>query len=371
MIIHFIHHPVSAKRFVEPLVDCLNKNNFKTELWVENKIGFEQFINQIACPVNFCKFDISPNPFQFIFRCLSLIKKLRKLNPKAVHAHQTRAALIPLLAACICRIPIRIYHNHGIPYIGYKGFFRFFLFALEKINCRLATNVITVSPTLKSIIERDINPPNGCCILGNGSACGIDLSEFPKNPCSEEEKQIYRKELGIPEKSFVALFCGRPVKRKGIDVLFSAWEKTKINRDKLLLLAGVHDSDLKRKWKTIPGIKPLGFVSNMKKLYSASDIVVLPSFHEGTSYTILEAFASFRTVIACDIPGNDYIIKNQVNGFLIQPGDWIELKNKLEQVSENKSLRNLELAARETIEKKFDRRICLNNLIDFYSELNL
>lgn len=371
MIIHFIHHPVSALKFVEPLVQGLNKNNFKAELWMENRKGLEKFTDRIACPRNFCDFDISLNPLRFTLRCLTLVKKLKESKPQAIHAHQSRAALIPLLTAKICKVPIRIYNNHGLPYIGYKGFLKYLLFLLEKINCCLATDVITVAPDLKKIIENDLNPPNGCHIIANGSACGIDLNQFPKNSFTKEQKNIYRHELNIPEKSFVMLFCGRPVKRKGIDILFKAWENAQIKKDKVLLLAGIKLSDLKGTLINNESIKPVGFVLDMRKLYCASDVVVLPSFHEGVSYTILEALACFRTVVATDIPGNSYIIKDKINGFLIPPGNWIILKKRIEELAESENLNDLNIMARKTVEENFDREYYIKSLIEFYSGLKL
>lgn len=37
MIIHLIHHPVSAKRFVELIVKSPNDHHIPVELWVENR----------------------------------------------------------------------------------------------------------------------------------------------------------------------------------------------------------------------------------------------------------------------------------------------------------------------------------------------
>ncbi len=371
MIIHFIHHPVSAKKFVEPLVNCLNENNFEAELWVENRKGYEQFIKRIVCPVRFCNFDIPLNPVRFISRIFTISRKLKKLKPDAVHAHQTRAALIPLLAAKLSGVQTRIYHNHGLPYLGYKGLFRKSLFLLEKINCLLATHVITVSPSLKRIMERDLKISH-CVVLGSGSACGINLDEFNKELFSTENKIKNRSELGIHKEDFVVFFCGRPVKRKGIEVLFKAWEKFNLNRNSVLLLAGVCESDMKPKWKSLAGIKPLGLVTDVLKLYSACDIVVLPSFHEGASYAILEAFAASRMVIACDIPGNDCLVKHRYNGFMVESGNWMDLKKSLEDAKKMEAAKcEMEVAARQFIEEKFDRKICQANLIKFYSELKL
>lgn len=69
--------------------------------------------------------------------------------------HQTRAAFIPLLAAVIARVPIRIYHVHGTPYLGYRRLLRAVLWMLDLLNCRFATHVIAVSPSIRDCMIRD------------------------------------------------------------------------------------------------------------------------------------------------------------------------------------------------------------------------
>ena len=120
MIIHLIHYPVSEKIFVEPVVKFLNENGFNTELWLEKRTDLNDFIDSIECPKQYAEFDLSLNPFKTLIRLSLLIKRFKKNKPSVIHAHQSRAALIPLIAARITKVPVRIYHNHGAPYLGYK-----------------------------------------------------------------------------------------------------------------------------------------------------------------------------------------------------------------------------------------------------------
>lgn len=130
MVIHLIHHPVSAKKFVEPIVKLLNSHGVEAELWIENREEFKDFISAIDCPKSFAKFDLSLNLFSVLVRLVRLLKRFVRLRPTAIHAHQTRAAFIPLFAALLARVPIRIYHNDGTPYLGYRGPLR----ALGRVN---------------------------------------------------------------------------------------------------------------------------------------------------------------------------------------------------------------------------------------------
>ncbi len=182
MVIHLIHYPVSAKRFVQPLIKSLNSNGIQAELWIENRKDLRDFISAIDCPKSFAKFDLSINPFSVLARLLGLLKRFVKLRPRAIHAHQTRAAFIPLLAALIAGVPIRIYHNHGTPYLGYRGPLRVLLWLLEFLNCCFATHVITVSRSIRrEMIRNHLVRETKCEILGEGSVCGIDLDEFWRN----------------------------------------------------------------------------------------------------------------------------------------------------------------------------------------------
>ena len=65
-----------------------------------------------------------------------------------------------------------------------------------------------------------------------------------------------------------------------------------------------------------------GKVLDMKKIYSKTDIVVLPSWREGLSKSLIEAASMSLPIITTDVPGCKEIIENKKSGILIP------LKNK-------------------------------------------
>ncbi len=375
MIIHLIHHPVSAKRFVEPLVKSLNANGFKAVLWLENKIELSGFIDSIDCPKEYARFDLSFNPLTTLIRLAQLINKLRKSKPTAIHVHQSRAALIPLVASKIVKIPIRIYHNHGTPYLGYKGLLRFLLRLLEVINCRLATGVLVVSKSIRdNMIQDGIVAEAKCQILGKGSICGIDLNEFAEEKFNQTSKINCREKLGINRDAYVVFYIGRPFRRKGIHTLLKSWQiMEKSNRNNILLIAGCSADEIEKAVGFMPdNIIAMGYTTDILECFAACDVVVLPSHHEGFPYSLLEGAAAARALVGTNIPGINSIIKNSQNGLLVPVENPAELAKILSNLRDNPDLRKkMGQAGQQYIRQYFDRSFCLEQLLGYYNTTDI
>jgi N,N'-diacetylbacillosaminyl-diphospho-undecaprenol alpha-1,3-N-acetylgalactosaminyltransferase len=374
MIIHLIHHPVSAKRFVEPLVKSLNVHGVQSELWIENNKEMEDFIRTIDCPKRFAKFDLSFNPLSLLLRIIRLSRRFMQTRPKAVHAHQTRAAFIPLIAAMIARVPLRIYHSHGTPYLGYRGPLRGLLWLLEFLDCRFATHVITVSHSIRNkMIEHHLVRESKCRVLGHGSSYGIDFDEFSMQHFDEQHAALARQSLGISPDAFVVLYVGRPFRRKGFHMLLDAWRKMRIeNNGSVLLIAGCSNEDvINITGSPLGNVKALGYVKDMRVCYAACHIVVLPSWHEGLPYSLLEGAAAAKPLVGSDIPGIDSIISG-TNGMLVPVGDVEALVKAITTFKEDCQLgERMGYSGRKYVEQYFDRKEFGQFLLDFYEQIGI
>ncbi len=375
MVIHLIHYPVSAKRFVQPLVKSLNSNGIQAELWIENRKDLRDFISAIDCPKSFAKFDISINPFFVLARLFGLLKRFVKLRPRAIHAHQTRAAFIPLLAALIARVPVRIYHNHGTPYLGYQGILRICLWLLEFLNCKFATHVITVSKSIrKKMIQHHIVRRSKCRVLGEGSACGVDLAEFAIEQFGKQHMMKARQELRIALDKYVVLYIGRPFKRKGFHMLLNTWQYLGAsNNECVLLIAGCTADDIARTVNSpIDNVIALGYVKDLRSCYAACDVVVLPSWHEGFGYSLLEGAAAGKALVGSNIPGIDSIIEDNRNGLLVPPNNPMALSETLVTLKDNHDLRKrMGHRGRQYVEQYFDRKVFNKMLLDYYDRIGI
>lgn len=74
-------------------------------------------------------------------------------------------------------------------------------------------------------------------------------------------------------------------------------------------------------------IELTGFIGNMDELYATSDLVILPSYEEGTPNVLLEAYMNRIDVLASDIPMNRVCCTD--DGILFSPDDDMELAQKI------------------------------------------
>ena len=209
-----------------------------------------------------------------------------------------------------------------------------------------------------------------------GSICGIDLDEFKIEKFSRPEQVNHRQKLGIENDAFVVFYVGRPFIRKGFHILLQAWQifsNLQDKTEKVLLLAGCDLKDVISVAGFCPkGIIPLGYIENMEPYYAACDAVALPSFHEGMPYSLLEAAAARRTMVASDIPGIDSVVRHNINGLLVEVQSAEKLAQAFEQLCTEPELRNkLAENARQDIENKFDRKNITKLLTNYYYSIGL
>jgi N,N'-diacetylbacillosaminyl-diphospho-undecaprenol alpha-1,3-N-acetylgalactosaminyltransferase len=372
-VIQSIHLPVSARSFVLPMVKSLNQAGISTELWVENFAKQSAIVELLDVPKYFIASDLVNNPLKIVARFLNYRRQLRRARPKVIHTHQTRAAIIPLLAAYLERVPVRIYHNHGLSYLGYTGGMRWFLRLLEVINISLSTHVLLVSKSNLAEARVDgILKQNQGYVLAHGSAVGIDLNEYKPEYFSPAAAKIARQKLGIPADAFVLAYTGRPFKRKGFHLLIKAWERSGLGQQNHFLIIAGCSAEACDAVLGYPsqGVKGLGYLTSLREFYAACDAVTLPSEHEGFSYSLLEGAAAGKPLIGSDIPGNRCAIQPDLTGILIPKNNEVALAEAIKYFAFNPDLRHqLGKNARYRIEQEFTNEIVLAGLLDFYTNV--
>jgi len=83
----------------------------------------------------------------------------------------------------------------------------------------------------------------------------------------------------------------------------------------------------------------LGDRRDIPAVLAAVDISVLPSISESLSNAIMESMAAGVPVVACRIGGNDELIRDGENGFLVPPGNDEELAERMQTLVTRPELR--------------------------------
>jgi glycosyltransferase involved in cell wall biosynthesis len=313
-------------------------------------------------PINFSR---TISPLNDLICLIKLIKLILKEKPQIIHSHTPKAGLLGMLAAFICRTPIRIHTVTGLPLMGTKGIKRFVLEFIERITYGCATKVYPNSHSLKKfIIENNYTTNDKLKVLLNGSTNGVDTDFF--DPTVISDKELLRKQFNMSKDAFVFVFIGRIAKEKGIEELVSAFEKLDVSYPqkniKLVLIGklerhyGLLNKTTEEKIFNHKGIQALGRFDDVRPFYKMADLFVLPSYREGFPNAVLEAGAMGLPSIVTNINGCNEIIENNMNGLIITPKNQDDLYIAMEKfLIDSDLLANTSLQSRSNIIRKYQR----------------
>jgi glycosyltransferase involved in cell wall biosynthesis len=103
---------------------------------------------------------------------------------------------------------------------------------------------------------------------------------------------------------------------------------------------------------------------------AAADVFVLPSLREGIPAALLEAMALRVPVIASSVGGVPEIVEDDVNGFLVSPGNWQEIADRILDLLNDRSKRELFVAnGLKVVAEKFDVKKNVKKLEEIFLDL--
>ena len=154
----------------------------------------------------------------------------RTLRPDIVYTHHLSHLDLGAAASVLSRRKLVSHiHNVAPASLGHAG---------TALTHRV-TRFIAVSHATANLWIKLGLPSEKVDVVHNG----VDISQFA--PASPERIARVRKDLGIPKDSFVALFAGRIVSGKGIDVLIDVWVRLASPPERaILVVCGTASFDL-------------------------------------------------------------------------------------------------------------------------------
>ena len=303
----------------------------------------------------------------------TIYKHLQNIKPDVINIGTPKMGLLGSIAGWLTKTPKVIYTCRGFRFEHEKGVKQKVLKYLDRFAISKADKVICISQSVKELgLQEKMFPEDKAIIFGKGSSNGLDFKFFNPSNYSDEKRKVLKNKYNIKEK-FVFGFVGRIVDRKGINELYSAFEKIQKTDDNVhLLIVGkanldqVSDPQLIEKLENNPQVTLTGYVENVNDYMAVMDMFVLPAWWEGFGNTLIQAAAMGLPIISCDVTGCKDAVSDQYNGILLPPKDidmlyktMLELKNNEEEM---KTLGNngIEWA------KNFDSEFIWSNMKNLY-----
>jgi glycosyltransferase involved in cell wall biosynthesis len=169
------------------------------------------------------------------------------------------------------------------------------------------------------------------------------------------------------------LYFGRLSHEKGIDLLIEAVSEMKVGKLKVVGEGPSSDKLKKLVEETGSPVEFLGFRSGdeLRSLLEGAMFVVVPStWYENLPFSVMEALAAGKPVIASDIGGIPEMVEDEVNGLLFPLGDVEALKICLSRLLGDSELRRLmSVAGRDKAERLYDSGRHYEQIMKVYKDL--
>ena len=360
--------------------------NFKSKL-IQNllKEGYElvliapydKYAELFSEEITFKNWELnrrSLNPFREILSIYQLFLIYKSIKPDYCHHFTMKACFYGTIAAKICNVKNVLNAHTGL---------------ISTFSTLKKKYLLPIRFIFYSILKLLILDGNSVNIFQNkedfdqfNKLKGGEINQAFIIPGSGVDTEFFKllKSRKISKKKKSILFPARLIKEKGLQELILACKLLwKEGHDFQLNLAGFFDfgnnSSFTKyeinNFKSYRNISILGHIENIKEVYEQSDIVVLPSWREGLSKSLIEAASMECSIITTDVPGCRDVIDHGINGILVPVRDVPSLKLAIEFVLLNPEL-SLKFGrnARKKVLEKFTVSIINKKTMSIYSTLS-
>ena len=293
-------------------------------------------------------------------------KILKQIKPDIVYLHSSKAGAVGRIALAFNFKTKILYNAHGWYFNAQISDKKKKVFALIEKMLALKTNkIINISRSeYESALKYKIAPKRKMCIIENG----IDFTKFKNNDKNRKET---RKKYNIEDDEILIGVVGRLSEQKDPMTMIKAFEliNEENNKTKLMYVgSGELEENVKKyaKEKSILNkVIITGWVNNVEKYIPAFDIAVLPSKWEGFGLVLIEYMACNKPIIASQVGGIKDIIKDEQNGFLVEPNNYAMLAYKIIETIKNKSINKKFIHENEKVINKYN----IENVITKHLEI--
>jgi len=234
-------------------------------------------------------------------------------------------------------------------------------------------------PLLKLIFRTLINRSH--CITTNSTHTAQELKDITdkKIEIVPFSSTIGHYEARVSDEKEI-LFVGRLVERKGVKYLLQAMAKIQRSIPHHLYIVGdgPDREELEQHAKDLglcERITFTGYITNkaLAQRFKQASFFVLPAVFdkkgdiEGLGVVLIEAMAYSKPVIASEAGGIVDVVQDNVNGYLVPPGDADALAQAMKKLATDDQLRTqMGKKAKQIVDEKFNWDTIVNRVINLY-----
>jgi glycosyltransferase involved in cell wall biosynthesis len=297
------------------------------------------------------------NPQSLLALATAILRNLRRHDPDIVHLHSTFAGAAGRLVTRGLRHDARIvYCAHGWSFdrIPRTALTRVWILA-ERLLATATDIIVNLSPHEEKLLRETGFAAAKTRLVVTG------LRDLPRERRITRPARAARGALKL-------LFLGRLDVQKGADLLLREFMDIPPERATLTIAGGkvVGNAGI----IIPPGVDQLGWIARdtVPELLVRFDAVLMPSRWEGMPIAAIEAMRSGRPLIGSSHGVFPHIIRDGVNGVLIDIAKQGFMQHALD-VLERADLAAMGAAARTTYESLFDNTRMNRQLIELYGDL--
>lgn len=293
------------------------------------------------------------NPFVEIKSILSVKKQIKKNKIELIiiygvknHAAMAIGAKLGGAHRILC-----VVNGSGnlFKIAGLKGkLIRFMSYPMLKIAYSLSNAVCFQNTDDKQLFERKWLISNQKKMFVTGGS-GVNLEIFPEQPLPKENRFLFLARItpskGIEEFINAARIVKKKYKNAEFDIVgpYDVAVETSENN----YLKKACDNKI---------VHYHGATKNVSEWMGKARFFVYPSYYpEGVPRCAMQAIATGRPIITCNVPGCKELVKNGINGFIVPKKDSIALAKKMIWMIENPyEVEKMSKESRTYAEERFD-----------------
>jgi glycosyltransferase involved in cell wall biosynthesis len=265
---------------------------------------------------------------------LNLVTEIRRFKPHIIHTHTAKAGFLGRTASIFSfHRSIRVHTFHGHLLNGYfSSSKRMLVVIAEKLLAWFTHHLLAVGDK----VRRDLLGAGiGSIEMFGLMPPGLGIGKLSSKSCP-------RNQLGLSVDGLQCAFVGRVTQIKRPDRFLDVVAEIKRrNLDVEFFLAGegelsAYCSERVRSEK-LP-VKLLGWQTDIERVLSSADIVILTSDNEGTPLSLIQAGMAGLPVVTTNVGSVSEIVLHGVTGLVV--GSTVqELANALEKLAGDAGLR--------------------------------